>query len=233
VFGNGGNDTYNVGTSGGVTDIGGQGNDSIAFGFASEANLVFGNEGSDSLSASGGAGANTLFGGQGDDTILGGVGSETIQGNEGNDTIRTSGGFGGIDTIAGGTGRDVFHYTDPDEDGDNAAGGGPVELITDVNWADDRFRTPTTVNFAANFSGATTGTDLVGHANTAIAGAFALATGSGIALPVVAAQFTFNGRAYLAIDNQSAGLTGQFDDATDLLLDITGVTGTIAMSNFI
>jgi hypothetical protein len=127
----------------------------------------------------------------------------------------------------------VFAYLSAAEDGDNAAGGGPVELITDVNWAEDRFQTPVTVNFAVNFSGSTTGNNLVENADTAIAGAFALATGSGIPLPVVAAQFTFNGRSYLAIDNQGAGLTGQFDDATDLLLDITGTTGAIATSNFI
>ena len=47
----------------------------------------------------------------------------------------------------------------------------------------------------------------------------------------MAAQFTFGGRAYLAI-NQDA-TRNAFDDAGDLLLDITGVTGTIATSNFI
>ena len=46
---------------------------------------------------------------------------------------------------------------------------------------------------------------------------------------VVAAQFTFAGRTYLAIDQ--AGL-GTFD-AQELLIDITGVTGTIATSAFI
>ena len=47
---------------------------------------------------------------------------------------------------------------------------------------------------------------------------------------MVAAQFSFAGRTYLAIDQAN---TGTFADADDLLLDITGVTGTIAASNFI
>ena len=52
---------------------------------------------------------------------------------------------------------------------------------------------------------------------------------------MVAAQFGFNGRTYLAIDNQNGGpgVLGQFDDANDLLLDITGATGSIGTSSFI
>jgi hypothetical protein len=61
----------------------------------------------------------------------------------------------------------------------------------------------------------------------AIAAAFALADGGGT---IVAAQFTFGGRTYVAIDQAN---TGAFADADDLLLDITGVTGTIATSNFV
>ena len=45
----------------------------------------------------------------------------------------------------------------------------------------------------------------------------------------VAAQFTFGGRTYLAINLANNG----FLDADDLLLDITGVTGTIGSGNFI
>ena len=120
-------------------------------------------------------------------------GRDTIQGNEGNDTIR---GGADIDTISGGSGNDVFGYADAAEDGDNAAGGGPVELITDVNWAEDKFRPPAAVTFATN-TGAGTGVDLNASANNAIAAAFALA-GGGAA--IVAAQFTFGGRTYLAID---------------------------------
>ena len=130
-----------------------------------------------------------------------------------------------IDTLSGGSGNDVFVYEDSADDGDNAPGGGPVEFITDVNWAEDRFQTPVVVTFAANM-GAGTGVDLNTSANNAIAAAFALNGGAG----VVAAQFTFGGRTYLAIDQITLGT---FLDTDDLLLDITGATGAIATSNFI
>ena len=125
----------------------------------------------------------------------------------------------------------MFVYPGVGEDGDNAGGGGRVERVTDLDWSADRIDTPTQVTFATN-TGAGTGVDLNASANNAIAAAFALA-GGGAA--VVAAQVTFAGRTYLAVDNQNggAGVLGQFDDANDLLIDITGVTGTIATSNFV
>jgi hypothetical protein len=101
-----------------------------------------------------------------------------------------------------------------------------------VNWAEDRFRTPAQVTFAANVTGMTSGANLTAQANSAIAAAFTLAGGGS---SMVAAQFSFNGRIFLAIDNQNGGpgILGQFDDANDLLLDITGATGSIGTSNFI
>jgi len=75
--------------------------------------------------------------------------------------------------------------------------------------------------------GAGTGVDLNTSANNAIVGAFGLAGGGA---NVVAAQFTFAGRTYLAIDQTNHGA---FADTDDLLIDITGVTGTIGNSNFI
>ena len=101
-----------------------------------------------------------------------------------------------------------------------------MEFITDVDWSADRFDTVNNVTFAANL-GAGTGGTLAASANNAIAAAFALAGGGGA---VVAAQFTFSGRTYLAIDQVTLGT---FLDSDDLLLDITGVTGTIATTNFI
>jgi Ca2+-binding RTX toxin-like protein len=221
AFGNGGADTINL-LNASVTVIAGQGNDSLIGGASAQA-LLFGNEGNDTLNiGSAGAGVATVFGGQGNDSLWTNVGRDSIQGNEGNDTLR---GDFNIDTISGGTGNDVFAYGSAADDGNNAAGGGPVELITDVNWSVDRFATATAVTFAANITNQT-GADLAAQANSAIAGAFALNGSTG----VVAAQFSFNGHTYLAIDQ--AG-TGTFSDTQDLLLDITGVTGTIANSNFI
>jgi Ca2+-binding RTX toxin-like protein len=173
-----------------------------------------------------GGGTHTMFRGLGNDSLWSDNGRDTIQGNEGNDTLR---GAINIDTIAGGAGNDVFRYGDANDDGNNAARGGPVELLTDVNWAEDRIGTfnATAVTFATN-TGAGTGVDLNASANNAIAAAFAL---NGSVAANVAAQFTFAGRTYVAI-NQDA-TQNAFADAGDLLLDITGVSGSISGSNFV
>jgi Ca2+-binding RTX toxin-like protein len=162
-----------------------------------------------------------VFGGLGNDSILTGSGRDSLQGNEGNDTISAD---GGIDTISGGSGNDVFSYAAASDDGNNAAGGGPVELITDVDFSVDRFQTTPAITFATN-TGAGTGVDLNASANNAINSASALAGGA----LTVAAQFTFAGHTYLAINLATAG----FDDTDDLLLDITGATGAIGAGNFI
>jgi Ca2+-binding RTX toxin-like protein len=167
-------------------------------------------------------GAITCFGGLGNDTVFASEFADSLQGNEGNDTLR---GDAGTDSISGGSGSDLFRYTTTAEDGDNATGGGPVEFITDVNFDQDRFQTPAAIVFAANM-GAGNGANLAQSANIALNASAAL---SGDTANLTAAQFTFVGRTYLAINQADAG----FQDDTDLLLDITGATGTIATSNFI
>jgi Ca2+-binding RTX toxin-like protein len=199
--------------------VAGQANDSITGIVGNTLNFL--NEGNDSLDIAG-FGNHTVFGGQGNDFVFTTDGRDTIQGNEGNDTLR---GHIGIDTISGGTGNDVFFYGTAADDGDNAIGGGPVEQITDLDWSVDRFDVTGTIALASN-TGAGTGADLNASANNALAAVFALSGGAG----QVAAQFTFAGRTYVAIDQ---GTNGTFADASDLLIDITGVTGTIATSAFI
>jgi len=134
----------------------------------------------------------------------------------------------GIDTLSGGSGADLFYYfSQTGEDGDNANGGGPLEQITDVNFDEDRFRVLLTVGFAANV-GAVAAANLEASAETAIQASLALGGGGA---QHVAAQFTFNGRSYLAIDQ--GGANTLFTDAVDFLFDITGVTGTIGANDFI
>jgi hypothetical protein len=93
-----------------------------------------------------------------------------------------------------------------------------------VNFSEDKFDTTPNITFATN-TGAGTGGTLVASANNAINSATALNGG----VDTVAAQFTFGGRSYLAINLANNG----FLDADDLLLDITGVTGSIGSGNFI
>ena len=52
---------------------------------------------------------------------------------------------------------------------------------------------------------------------------------SGNAADITPAQFTFAGCTYLAINQAARG----FQDGTDILLDITGATGTIDAGEFI
>jgi Ca2+-binding RTX toxin-like protein len=224
IFGNGGADTV-LGGAPNVTTMGGHGDDCLAIGAVTH--LVFGNEGNDTIQSGGSV---TGFGGLGNDTIFTGQGRDSLQGNEGNDSILSDAASISIDTISGGAGNDVFVYWFAGDDGNNAAGGGPVEFVTDVNWSQDRVQTTEQggplVTFAANM-GAGTGADLNASANNAIAAAQALSGGN---TAWVAAQFTFAGRTYLAIDQANHGV---FADTDDLLIDITGVTGTIATGNFI
>ena len=236
VFANEGNDTV-LGNSGPPTTVfGGLGNDFIAFTPQNPINLFVGGEGADTITAGNPNLRTTIYGGvdstagggaDGADSLRGGSSLDLIFGGGGNDTIQGDqpGGIT-IDTIAGGNGNDVFAYTGGGDDGNNAAGGGPLEQVTDVDWSADRFDTNVNVTFATN-TGAGTGADLNASANNAIAAAFALGGGG---VTVAAAQFTFAGRTYLAIDQ---AVLGSFLDTDDLLIDITGVTGTIATASFI
>jgi Ca2+-binding RTX toxin-like protein len=217
IFGNGGDDRISAG-NGVNTVVGGFGADTIVAG--NGADLIFANESNDSVRA--GDGDNTVFGGRGDDVILAGAGADTIQGNEGDDTIL---GDFAADTISGGGGRDLFLLTNAADDG-NGAAGAAIEHITDLNWAEDRLLTLRAVAFAANV-GAPTGANLSAAAGNALAAALTL---GGDATVNVAAQFTFGGHTYVAINQDTA--FNAFDDAGDLLLDITGATGTIAASRF-
>jgi hypothetical protein len=81
------------------------------------------------------------------------------------------------------------------------------------------------ITFAANM-GAGTGVNLATSATNAIAAAVALNGGG----TDVAAQFTFTGRTYVVMN---LGGGADFNDGADVLVDITGVTGTISAANFI
>jgi hypothetical protein len=71
-----------------------------------------------------------------------------------------------------------------------------VELITDLNWAEDKFQVFVPIAFAAQ-TGAGTATNLEDAADNALAAALALAGGGA---QRVAAQFSFNAQTYVAID---------------------------------
>ena len=90
--------------------------------------------------------------------------------------------------------------------------GPSVEVITDVNFDEDRFNVMQAIGFAADI-GVVNAANLQTAADSAIQTAFI----QGGANQHVAAQFTFNGREYLAIDQGS--FFNAFTDAVDLLMD--------------
>ncbi len=218
VLGNGGRDTLN-GDIGNNTLVGGFGDDVIQGN--GDAEVLFGNQDNDTIFA--GGGADTVFLGQGNDLVIeaGGSSRNLILGNEGNDTMRAG---GGADTITGGPGSDRFDYFESDDDG-NGAAGGPIEHITDVNFAEDRFHVAAVnVVFAANagVGGATTLTQAAANAMDTV---WRQNTVSGS----VAAVFDWTGRSYLVIDTFTNGV---FQDGADILIDVTGAVGTVSASSF-
>jgi len=199
------------------TVVGGFGGDSIVGGAAGDA--IFANEDSDTVNA--GDGANSIVGGLGNDSIATGTGNDVVLGSEGNDYTFAS---LGADTLAGGSGNDAFLYGAAAEDG-NGAAGGAIETVTDLNWAEDAIDT-VPVTFGRNYGAAFTsqGT-LTSAADAAVSTAFVEAGGG-----TVAAQFVFGGRTFLTVDLDD---DGSFLDANDLLIDITGVTGTTSTARFV
>ena len=96
-----------------------------------------------------------------------------------------------------------------------------------MNFDQDRFQVFTAISFAVATS-AGAATNLEDGADAALGAALALAGGGA---QRVAATFDFNGRSYLAIDQ--AGAFGAFTDTLDLLIDVTGATGTIGAGDFL
>jgi Ca2+-binding RTX toxin-like protein len=154
--------------------------------------LLFGNEGNDTIHSA--SGFDTVHGGEGSDNLQGGFDDfQLLVGDEGNDTIT---GLLGRDTLTGGSGADVFNYGSAGEDGDHAMNQDistpfsppSVEVITDVNFNEDRFNVGETIGFAADI-GVVNAANLQAAAMSAIQRAFV----QGGANQHVAAQFTFNG----------------------------------------
>ena len=169
------------------------------------------------------AGQGTVFGGLGDDIIVTGndAGRDMLQGNEGNDTIEA---FGASIPFERQRRRPVLllRFQRRREQCDRRRPGGAYHRL---GVRGRHARHARAGDFAADV-GAGTGASLAASAGNAIAAAVAL---SGNPAAVVAAQFTFGGRTYLAIDQANAG----FNDTDDLLFDITGASGNIAAARFL
>lgn len=186
--------------------------------------------------------ASTLNGGTGADSIVGGAGIDTISGGTGGDVIA---GAAGADSITLGTGADIVRYNTI-ATSTNAAGLN-VDMITDFLAGTDK------INFARGalaLNGVTTDgvgdavaallaivADLtsvssIGDVYTALATYSALTASAADGTATVAQVYTFtNGTAagtYLVVNDATIG----FQAATDVVINITGVSGAISVSDF-
>lgn len=146
------------------------------------------------------------------DIIIGGTGADTLTGGT------------GADTLTGGAGADVFTYTTlthslaagPDRITDLVAGTDKIDVAT----------VPTIVAQGAAYTAAGTGT-LATDIDTAIT-----AGGAGAFIANAAAVVTITGTGagtYLVINDGTAAFAG----GSDAVINITGLTGTLAVSDFI
>ncbi|MEH2091789.1 FG-GAP-like repeat-containing protein [Nostoc sp.] len=137
--------------------------------------------------------------------------NDILNGGAGNDTLT---GGTGKDTLTGGTESDRFDYRNLTDSLLKS-----FDVITDFN--------------------ATAGNDLflvsTARSGFSNAGSVATVSATGIAAKLTnfasnsAAQFTFSGRTFVAINDATAG----FNANSDSIIEVTGLTGTLTASNFI
>ncbi|MFM6006269.1 MAG: bluetail domain-containing putative surface protein [Sphaerospermopsis kisseleviana] len=221
-----GNDTLNGGT-GADSLLGGAGNDTYIIDNVGDYVWENANEGTDTVQSSVTytLGSNvenltltgtTAINGTGNtlnNVITGNTGNNNLNGGDGNDTL-----VGGVgkDTLTGGVGTDRFSYTTLTHSLLSS-----FDVITDFN--------------------ATTGNDLFLVTNTRAefnnVGTVATLDAVGISAKLTttnfganfAAQFSFGTRTFVAINDATAG----FNATTDAIIEVTGLTGTLGISNFV
>jgi Ca2+-binding RTX toxin-like protein len=173
------------------------------------------------ITFTGEAGNNSITTGSGNDVIDGAAGTDTIVAGAGNDTI--TGGADG-DTLTGGTGSDTFVYTTLT---DSLVA--TRDRITDFVAGTDKFDVtvvPTDLLQGTQYTAAGTGT-------LATDIAAALAAGGGTLSVTSAAVVTITGTGagtYLVIGDAT---TAGYAAADDAVINITGLTGTLTLSDFI
>jgi Ca2+-binding RTX toxin-like protein len=155
--------------------------------------------------------ANQLNGEAGNDYLDGREGSDTLIGGVGDDVLVSG---RGKDTLTGGIGADDFNYkilTDSLLS--------EFDVITDFNAnAGDLFLVPVP---RAGFSN-------VGSVSSLSTAAIASKLTTTTFAANFAAQFTYNGRNFVAINDQVAG----FNSGTDAVVEVTGLTGTLDATDF-
>ncbi|MGJ0377255.1 bluetail domain-containing putative surface protein [Aliarcobacter cryaerophilus] len=165
----------------------------------------------------------TIKGGAGDDILTGGALNDTIIGGAGDDRLD---GGAGVDTLTGGAGKDKFIIGAQDT---TTTG---IDKITDFVAGTDTIVTKTALGVAST-NAATSLTDLRASDLSASANVGAAANAAMIASTKTAAGevvlFTYKSNVYAVVE--SGGAAG-FNDGTDFIVEITGVTGTVTFADF-
>jgi Ca2+-binding RTX toxin-like protein len=215
----------------GIDNINGTGN-SLANTLTgnSRDNILDGAEGNDILN--GGSGNDILIGGLGNDVLIGGAGNNTLSGGADNDTIS-----GDIenDLITGGAGADIV-TTDLGHDIITVADGIIDSSLSFMDWYKDLTFTTGVNQDKIDFSTLPSVVNVSVSATTLTESALAIALnvkGAGFdsnkSGDVSAAVVTVGTNSYLAVDSNA---DNTFTAANDFIIQITGYTGILDISDF-
>ena len=168
-------------------------------------------QGATNLKGTGSESANTITGNTADNLLNGDAGNDILSGGIGNDTL-----VGGVDkdTLTGGVGIDCFNYQTLS---DSLLAS--YDWVKDFNANEDKFlvtKTPTVFTQAGTVT-ALTQAGITAKLNT-----------TNFVDDQSIARFTFGTRSFLAINDTTAG----FQQNSDAIVEITGLTGTLGLGNF-
>lgn len=177
-----------------------------------------------------GAAAINGTGNAGNNVITGNTANNLLNGVGGDDTLN---GGAGLDTLTGGAGNDVFLFqfsqstvANPDRITDFAIGPDKIDLLSATGSV---LPAPTAFSRAAD-SAATTLNNVITavftDANGALAGNQALGTNGAALVQVTTAGIAGT---YIIVNDNVAG----FQSANDLLVNVTGITGTLPTGNIL
>jgi Ca2+-binding RTX toxin-like protein len=141
-----------------------------------------------------------------------------LTGGAGDDSLR---GRGGGDTLEGGDGADTFVYSAVSDSASTT-----YDKVTDFDAATDLFDfTFSVTGVAAPRNGTVNAATFDADMGAAIGDT--IGTSQAIVLSVTGGDL--NGRSFLAVD---ADANGFYEGGNDIVIDITGFTGTITTGNF-
>ncbi len=228
ITGNTGNNILDGG-AGNDTLIGGAGNDIYIVDSASDTITELANGGTDTIQSSvtytiaalvnvenltlTGTAAINGTGNAGNNVITGNGANNILNGGAGNDIL--TGGLG-KDTLTGGLGVDRFDYRTLTHSVLSI-----FDVVTDfnANAGNDLFLVSTARSVFNNVTTAVATLDATGIAARLTTTVFTANS---------AARFTFGTRTFVAINDATAG----FSATTDAIIEVTGLTGTLGISNF-